>query len=43
MSDEHFIHSKFEICAICHKVSKCHVLVESNDEPILVCGMCDAE
>jgi hypothetical protein len=42
MNDQDFIHSKFEICCICHKVAKCHVLVEDTD-PIFVCGLCDAE
>ena len=39
---ENFIHAKFEICAVCHKVTKCHVLVQ-DDDPIFVCGLCDAE
>jgi len=38
-----FIHSDVEICSVCHKVSKCHVLYESDDDEIFVCGLCDAE
>ncbi len=38
-----FVLSEVEICEICHKVSKCHVLYETKDEKILVCGTCDSE
>tara|TARA_R110002110_G_scaffold187700_3_gene395347 strand:+ start:1910 stop:2038 length:129 start_codon:yes stop_codon:yes gene_type:complete len=42
MSEEHFIHAELEICCVCHKVTKCHILVD-EPEPIFVCGICDAE
>jgi len=40
---ESFLDSKVEICAVCHKVTKCHVLFEDDNCQVLVCGMCDAE
>ena len=43
MNDQDFIHSKFDICAICHKVTKCHILYRTQNEMIVVCGLCDAE
>ena len=42
-SKQDFVDSKVEVCEVCHKVTKCHILWESDNEIILVCGLCDAE
>ena len=38
-----FVLGKVEICTVCHRVTKCHILYQNKNETILICGICDAE
>lgn len=38
-----FQDAKVQICEICHRVTKCHVLFEDDNCQVLVCGLCDSE
>ncbi len=42
-NQNHFVNADFDICAICHKVTKCHELIHTDDEIIVVCGICELE
>jgi hypothetical protein len=39
----HWVQNNFDICYICKKVSKCHVLFNDGKEKIMVCGVCELE
>jgi len=38
-----FKDEKIQVCFICKKVAKCHVLFKDATEEIMVCEICDLE
>ena len=36
-----FVKQKFQVCFICKKVTKCHVLFRDDIQEVLVCLSCD--